>query len=185
MYRLLIVDDESKVRWRVQHMVRGFDLAWDSIAVVDGAQALGALGEADADLVLTDIRMPIMDGLAFLGELRARGNDAPVVMLSAHADFALARQAMRLGALDYLAKPLDPAELRGVLLRAGQIKDLATCAGRKAARDADGDAVRVRLMTELLEGRLSSGDLSLRLAAAQFGDEPGRDLHHADPVAAA
>ena len=159
MYHLCIVDDEPSVRWRAQHIVRSMGLQWDACAVEDGIQALALLERTEADLVLTDIRMPNMDGLAFIERLRAEGNSTLVAMLSAHTDFAYVRQAMRLGALDYLAKPLDPDELRDVLLRAGQILELESGARRgPAVEHGNREILRRRLLTDLLEGRLPASD---------------------------
>ncbi len=175
MYHLLMVDDEPKVRWRVQHMVDGFELDWDCTSAGHGGEALDILEDGGIDLVVTDIRMPTMDGLAFLEELRGRGNRTLVAMLSAHTDFAYARQALRLGALDYLVKPLDAPDLRNVLLRAAQI--LAVEVPGSQGRDqegANGDLLRVRLLMELLEGHLPIHDWHARAGALGIDAVAGR-----------
>jgi two-component system response regulator YesN len=175
MYHLLIVDDEPKVRWRVQHMVDGFDLGWDCTSAGDGAEALEILEGGGMDLVVTDIRMPTMDGLVFLEELRGRGSSTLVVILSAHMDFAYARQAMRLGALDYLVKPIDSSDLRNVLLRVAQVQALEAPGGNgRSQQEANGDLLRVRLLTELLEGRLPPHDWHARAQALGMDAVAGR-----------
>ena len=90
------------------HRVRGF---------ADAPSALAAL-EPAPDLVLSDLRMPGMDGLALLAAVRARGLDLPVIVLTGHGDVGHAVQAMRAGAEDFLEKPYDAAHLVAVVARA-------------------------------------------------------------------
>jgi two-component system C4-dicarboxylate transport response regulator DctD len=81
------------------------------------ALALGAMPPAP-DLLLTDLRMPGMDGLALLQAVKARGGDLPVIVLTGHGDVGHAVQAMRAGAEDFLEKPYDAAHLVAVVARA-------------------------------------------------------------------
>jgi DNA-binding response OmpR family regulator len=117
--RVLIVEDEPNVRlvFRTALESTGVGLA----TAEDGEAALRALKEAPADLVLLDLQMPNLDGMGLLRRLRAAGNDVPVVIVTAHGDVPNAVEAMKLGALDFLAKPLTPEALRaavtGVLAR--------------------------------------------------------------------
>ena len=105
MYQLLVVDDEPKVRWRVQHMVRGFDVAWDSIAADDGAQALEALDGGDANLVLADIRMPNMSGIECLQALRSSGSQVPFGFVTSEGSPEMREKAANAGAMFLIAKP--------------------------------------------------------------------------------
>ena len=185
MRRLLVVDDEPKTRWRVQHMVRGFDLAWHSIAASSAQEALEVLTAGEVDLILTDIRMPGIDGLALLEELRRRGDPALVALLSAYADFAYARQALRNGALDYLMKPLDPAELRGLLLKADERLALeGTEEPGNAPRAGNSKSLRTRLLTELLEGSLPAKDWRARAGVLGMASLSARVISISCPSAA-
>ena len=107
---ILIVDDEPNVR-----LV--FRVALESAGhrcreAVDGASARELLAGVEVDLVLLDLRMPGDDGIATLRRLRDAGVDVPVVILTAHGSVPDAVAAMKLGAVDFLAKPITPDALR-------------------------------------------------------------------------
>jgi DNA-binding response OmpR family regulator len=112
-HTVLIVDDEPNVR-----LV--FRMALDRpeyrvVEAEDGESALEWLSESRADLVMLDLQMPRVDGLETLRRLRGRGNDVPVVIVTAHGDVPNAVEAMKLGAIDFLTKPLTPKALRDVV----------------------------------------------------------------------
>lgn len=116
MYKVLLVDDEP---W-VLRGVRGFfDTMVEEYSVVgeaeNGRDALALAEREEPDIVITDIRMPDMDGLAFVAALREKNIQAKVIMLSGYAEFEYARRALRLGVGNYLLKPLDRRELRDAL----------------------------------------------------------------------
>jgi two-component system nitrogen regulation response regulator NtrX len=107
---VLVVDDEADVRQALEMILRydGFEV-WTA---KDGRQALARLDEesqrgARADLVLSDVKMPRMDGLELLAALAERPDSPPVVMISGHGDIATAVEAVRRGAADFLEKPLE------------------------------------------------------------------------------
>lgn len=77
----------------------------------NGIEAWDWLAAHEADLVLTDIRMPVMDGLTLLQEMKRSRHPADVMIVSGHDDFAYAQQALRLGARDYLLKPVETDEV--------------------------------------------------------------------------
>jgi len=84
----------------------------------DGEAALAAFDAAPFDLVLSDLRMPRMDGLQLLRALRERGEDVPIIMLTAYASIETAIEAMRLGAADYIVRPLEMKDLELAVTRA-------------------------------------------------------------------
>jgi two-component system nitrogen regulation response regulator NtrX len=102
---LLIVDDESAVRDSLR-MILEYE-GYRVEEAVGGPQALARLADRLPDAVLLDIKMPEMDGIEVLRALRERGYDVPVLMVSGHADVATAVEATRLGAFDFLEKPLQ------------------------------------------------------------------------------
>jgi DNA-binding response OmpR family regulator len=81
----------------------------------DGEAALALLAESSFDLVLLDLQMPGIDGMETLRRLRAGGDETPVVIVTAHGSVPHAVEAMRLGAIDFLTKPLTPEALRHVV----------------------------------------------------------------------
>ena len=118
MYRVLIVDDDMAVRYMLKRFkgweAFGFVLAEEAC---DGREALKKLKENHFDMVISDIKMPGMDGIEFLSELRESGNDICVLFLSTHSDFSYAKQGIRLGVFDYLTKPFNDESLGEALER--------------------------------------------------------------------
>ena len=113
MFTLLITDDEAPVRIAVRKLLDTTALSIGRIEESDnGADALKLARELHPDVILADIRMPRMDGLTFLGRIRqSPALDARVIMISGYDEFSYAQQALRLGATDYLLKPLKADEL--------------------------------------------------------------------------
>jgi DNA-binding response OmpR family regulator len=102
--RLLIVDDEKPV---LEVLCEYFEAQGHVVeAASSGADALEAFTRARPDLVLLDVRMPGMDGVAVLEQLRSIAA-TPVIMVTANEDVALARRTLQLGAFDYVSKPFD------------------------------------------------------------------------------
>ncbi len=113
--RILIVDDEPNVR-----LVLGTALGsvgYEVVSAEDGQKALEQLssGRASFDLALLDLQMPRMDGMELLSRLRDAGSAVPVVILTAHGSIPEAVSAMKLGAIDFLTKPITPEALRRVV----------------------------------------------------------------------
>ncbi|HSI14964.1 MAG TPA: response regulator [Chthoniobacter sp.] len=111
--RILVVDDEPNVRlsYRVTLETEGL-----AVAEADCAErALELFQTNEFDLAILDMRMPEMDGLALLEEMRKRTNSTPAVIITAYGDIPHAVRALKLGAIDFLQKPLTPAALRGVV----------------------------------------------------------------------
>ncbi|MCV2865547.1 sigma-54-dependent transcriptional regulator [Albidovulum sediminicola] len=130
-----------------------------AIGLSSGKEALAAAGQAAPDAVLTDLRMPGMDGMALMAALRAEGHAMPVVMLTGHGDVQHAVRAMRAGAEDFLEKPYDAAHLLAVLARA-----LASGAARNELARLQ-DLVQARESHEILGGSAAMDALRKRIAA--------------------
>lgn len=114
--RILFVDDEPSIR-----KVVAAQLARDGHDVVlaeDGDAAVAALTASPVDLVLTDLRMPGLDGMGLLRWIETTQPRLPVVVLTAHGTVDVAVEAMRHGAFDFLSKPFDQDELRAVVAKA-------------------------------------------------------------------
>src|ERR1043165_10253954 len=102
---LLVVDDEPSILTTLQ---KARALGGFGVDVAGGVKvAEERLGKRTYDMVLLDVSLPDGDGVSLLERLRSGGNDTPVVMMSGHATGAAAVRATRLGALDFLAKPLS------------------------------------------------------------------------------
>lgn len=112
MYKLLLVDDENQIRAGLRKI-----LNWEEYGIQicgeasDGKQALAMIEKWHPQIILTDIKMPEMDGISLLREIREKGLAIKVIVLSGYDDFSLVRQTMRYGAVDYLLKPVGKNEL--------------------------------------------------------------------------
>lgn len=121
MEKILIVDDEMFSRTAIEDILRA---EWSSIEVFSArgaSEALGILEREEIDLLMTDIKMPGMNGLELLAEVRRRGLSMEVIILSSYNEFDLVRQAMKLGTFDYLFKPaMLPPDIIEVVKKALQ-----------------------------------------------------------------
>ena len=112
MNRLLLIDDERWVRAALRHTVEKLNKPFEVVQeCAHGLEALDWLKDNKADLILSDIRMPVMDGLAFLQEVRRLRDTQDVVLITVHDEFAYVQQALRHGAFDYLVKPVNADDL--------------------------------------------------------------------------
>ncbi|WP_340024210.1 response regulator [Paenibacillus sp. FSL K6-1096] len=122
--KVLIVDDEQEIREGLCHILCSLPVEEIRIEVVgtapDAAAALEWLQESEADVIITDIRMPGLDGLGLSEAIRCRYPGTRIIVLSGHGDFTYMQQALRLGTMDYLLKPVDETELTEALKRVAQ-----------------------------------------------------------------
>jgi DNA-binding NtrC family response regulator len=114
--RVLVVDDETNLRAVLKGLLVREGYAVDE--AVDGAQGLARARDRNYAAVITDLRMPGVDGMQLLAILHQEQPDLPVILLTAHGQVANAVDAMRRGAFDFLTKPFDAAELAAVLEKA-------------------------------------------------------------------
>lgn len=121
MLKVLIVDDEAVVR---RGIVLGVD--WTSMGCVvvgeasNGEEGVAAAEQYNPNLIITDVRMPKMDGIEMLQELRRRGCRAHIILLTAYSDFEYVRSALQLGADDYLLKPFQDKDIAAAVERIRQ-----------------------------------------------------------------
>ena len=138
MARVLVVDDEAGIREFLSEALADDD---HEVAVAASGEAAWARLEREGfDLVLTDLSMPGMDGLSLLRKIREAQPEVEVVVITAHGKVDSAVEAMRLGAFDYLQKPLGSlAELRLLVRRARQAARRApdACRSDTCARPAE------------------------------------------------
>lgn len=162
MYKIYLVEDESAVRNAIRDRI-----AWEEAGFVfsgeapDGEVALREICELQPDLVITDIRMPFMDGLSLSGKLKELFPRIRIVILTGHDDFEYARQAISCGVSDYLLKPLSADALletlkkihhhmdeeRTLMLKAKELEQFreeeffrALCEGRISGKSIESEA---------------------------------------------
>jgi two-component system, NtrC family, response regulator AtoC len=120
--RVLVVDDEENLRLVLRTLLRrhGYEVE----AAPSGEDALSLVDSFGPDVVLTDVRMPKMGGLDLLATLKAKGNEATVIVMSAYGNMDMAIEAMKAGAYDYVQKPFKPDEIVLALRKAEERESL-------------------------------------------------------------
>jgi len=155
--RLLIVDDEPLLRQGIARIVERFGLPMEEIGQAEnGREGLLVLERMKPDVVITDIKMPEMDGLDFIREAKNRGHRVQFVIVSGYEEFEYAKRGIRYGVVDYLLKPVEHDELRACLVR---IMDKVEESRRQSTlytelnrlRKLNDDQSRERLLTKWIE----------------------------------
>lgn len=114
--KLFLVEDEVMTLHALQRKIEDLNREWMVVGTAsNGVEALSLISAAKPDVVLTDIRMPDMDGIALVEKLRERGSPVLPVIISGYQEFEYAKQAIRLGVEEYLLKPVNPEELSDCL----------------------------------------------------------------------
>jgi DNA-binding NtrC family response regulator len=122
MMKVAIVDDEKDMRLSISQWLSLS--GYDTETFANAEEALSTIGPDYPGIVITDIRMPGMDGLALLKKLMGSDSALPVMMITGHGDVSIAVQAMRLGAFDFLEKPFDPDNMTAIVRKATAIRRL-------------------------------------------------------------
>ncbi len=134
--QVLIVDDEPNLRkiLAAQLTRDGYDV----LLAEDGEQGLSELREHHIDLVITDLKMPKVDGMTLLREALQEIPGLPIVMITAHGTVDTAVEALKLGAFDYLTKPFDKDEVRQIVAKALKTRQLAEEEATSPTEDGSG-----------------------------------------------
>jgi len=190
-YRILIVDDDTLLQNSLNYVLSD---KYDTLIAGSGEKALALLDRHSIDLVLLDIRLPGMDGVETLEKIRKLKQETVVVMMTAYEDVKTVIKSMKMGAFDYLVKPLDIDELDVIIekalgnlklkreveeLRRQYLKDfniadiVAESEGMKQALKAAGIIARSHDTTVLVEGETGSGKeviaRTIQSQSARFG----------------
>jgi len=116
--KILIVEDEEMIRRGIVMTVDWESLHCEIVGeAANGAEGLEKAEQLKPDLIITDLKMPVMNGIELLQELRNRGNQVAVIILTAFDSFEYVRGALRLGAVDYLLKPFHDGDLEQAVLQ--------------------------------------------------------------------
>lgn len=174
--RILIVEDEIKIRTGLSRLISSHTSHTVIGEAKNGKEGLEAAMRLRPDLIISDIRMPLMDGLEMVEQLRTEEIPAHIVILSGYSEFDYARKALRFGVDDYLLKPLAPEDVTGLL---DKIQKVLKEEKRRSVETTEG------ILRDLLLGgkRVEAGDLEklktlggftedgpLYLAAGYMGD---------------
>lgn len=139
-----IVDDEPDMRESISQWLTLSGFRTESFASAE--EALKAIGPDWPGVVISDIRMPGMDGMAFLKRLMGQDSGLPVIMITGHGDVPMAVEAMRLGAMDFMEKPFNPDRMTELAKKATQARRI-TLDNRALRRDlSEGQQVMLKLV---------------------------------------
>jgi DNA-binding NtrC family response regulator len=175
---ILAVDDDPHILEVLE--VRLVSAGYDVVTASDGAEALNVLATRPVRLVISDIRMPGMDGMRLLAEMERRGLRLPIIFLTAHGSISGAVEAIKHGAVDYLTKPFDGQEL---LTRVAEVFAKAAGAEPPAAPDMAesglvGQSQAMRELAGMIE-RVAARDVNvLILGESGTGKELVANLVH-------
>ena len=155
--KIAIVDDEKDMRQSISQWLAlsGFDTETYSSA----EEALKGLGNDFPGIVVSDIKMPGMDGMQFLRKLKGVDSSLPVIMITGHGDVPMAVEAMRMGAFDFLEKPFNPDRMTELAKKATQARRL-TLDNRALRRElSDGSALIKKLIGQSPPMERLKGDI--------------------------
>src|SRR5262249_27930911 len=114
--KVLVVDDDPYLTTQLRKLLESENLSVDTVS--SAQEALGALGATDYSVLITDLRMPGMGGMELIREVSQRRHMVTTIVTTAFGSIDRVVEAMRLGAFDFLTKPLDPTHLKLVMDRA-------------------------------------------------------------------
>lgn len=161
MYKLMLVDDESEIREGLQEVVDfekyGFTVVGEA---ANGLEALNSCERLAPDLIITDIRMPLMDGLTMCKRIHAVLPTARFIILSGYDDFDYAREAISINCLGYLLKPISAAEFVEMLGDARQKLDEEFAQRQDMTRLREHFRSSLPLLREMLLASLLSGGIT-------------------------
>ncbi|WP_054739744.1 response regulator [Cellulosilyticum ruminicola] len=121
MLNVQIVDDEPIIRLGLQRLIDWEEMGFEITCIAqNGKQALEQLETERVDLIITDIEMPIMNGLDFIKEVREKDKNIEIVILTAYEDFEYAKTAIRCGITQYILKPIEEKAVMQLLMQIRQ-----------------------------------------------------------------
>ena len=180
MLKVLIVDDEAVVR---RGIVLGVDWAAMGCVVVgeaaNGEEGLAAVERYSPNLIITDVRMPKMDGIEMMNRLREKGCRAHVIVLTAYSDFSYARSALQFGADDYLLKPFRDQELTAAIDKVRRKeREQTSLTPQETLPLVKGDKSKYVLQAlEYIAGHYADQDISITTIASHLGVSEGHLSH--------
>jgi two component transcriptional regulator, araC family len=182
LYKILLVDDEEEVRKSIIKKINweeeGFLVVGDA---ENGVEALEKIDNLNPDLVFTDIRMPYMDGLALINEINIRYPLIKSIIFSGFDDFDYAKEAIKMGVIEYVLKPVSAVELTDILRKVHKSLDMELDRKRDIERlkrvyQASLPIIREQFLNGLIHGKLIKGEIEYALNEYEI-DLPGADRY--------
>ena len=161
MYKLMLVDDESEIREGLQEIIRFEELGFTVVGEAkNGIEALQLCESLEPDVIITDIRMPMMDGLTMCRAIKKRLPTARFIILSGYDDFEYAQQAIELNSMRYLLKPISSVEFTKILQNVRATLDEEFNQRRDLTALRQNFEASLPLLREMLLSSLVSGGMS-------------------------
>lgn len=174
MYHVFLADDEPWALMTLKNMIEWSDYGFAvSGEAEDGEQALARINRTEPDLIISDIRMPGMDGLTLLQTIRDSGLSSEVLLVSGYTDFEYARKALRFGCAGYLVKPVEEKELIEYLEKIKQRLDEKRAAGEGKAGEGNleegyqSEKLQVQAMVKYIQDHFAEA-LTLQVLSGEF-----------------
>ena len=179
LYRVMLVDDEEDVRQAIARKINWEEIGFQVVASAEnGQEALELAERLHPDVVMTDIKMPFMDGLTLGRALKKRLKNIKVIIFSGFDEFEYAKEAIKLEAEEYLLKPLNAAELETVFKRIRENLDREIDQKRNESRlnayyQESLPIMREQFLIGLLEGRIPDEEIDKTMASYEMEFKAG------------
>lgn len=174
LYRVMLVDDEEDVRQAIARKIDWEEIGFEVVASAEnGQEALELQARVHPDVVMTDIKMPFMDGLTLTRKLKENRKNTKVIIFSGFDEFEYAKEAIKLEAEEYLLKPLNASELKNVFLRIRENLDREIDQRRNESRlnayyQESLPIMREQFLIGLLEGKIPDEKIDETLASYEM-----------------
>lgn len=169
-YRIILVDDEEEVRKAIISNIQWERLGFRMIGDAEnGEEALELIEQLEPDVVMTDIRMPYMDGLTLARRIRQKYPSVKILIFSGYDDFEYAQQAIKLNVTEYILKPVNGEELTEILGRVRsnldeEIEQRRNVALLQESYQKSLPIIREMFLNDLVRGKIEAEDIRPRLA---------------------
>ncbi|MBD0378608.1 response regulator transcription factor [Paenibacillus sedimenti] len=181
--KILIVDDEEAIHEQLKACIPTLELGWEIVGdAYHGEEACRMVEQFRPDIVITDIKMPLLDGLSFMEWMKSSEFNGKVIVLSGYGDFQYSRPAFLLHAFDYLLKPLQEVELVRTLTKA--VEQLAVDSNRKIEQISEKAVLNQgivlmqdELMSQIAAGRIKE-EIDIFVRAEQLFLELPQSKYH-------
>ncbi|MEG1983906.1 MAG: response regulator [Oscillospiraceae bacterium] len=179
-YKIMIVDDEKEVREGIAKKIHWGELGFEVVATAEnGEDALEKAESIDLDVVLTDIKMPFMDGLTFGSKLKVLYPNVKMIILTGFDEFEFAKQAISLNVVEYILKPVNELELNEILRRVKNTLDADIASKRNIENmrrnyEKSRPLLRERFINELLWGMIPRSEIEANIETFKLPFIKGR-----------
>jgi two-component system, response regulator YesN len=151
--RIVVVEDEALIREGICSIINSQNDMWTVVGTANnGQEGLELITTLKPDIILTDIKMPYIDGLELAGIIRERDSDTIIIIISGYADFSYAQQALKYNVLDFILKPSSAGEIVGVIQKAQSIREKQ----EQNRRIIENNSTNLEFMTNLLQNLIYS-----------------------------